>query len=416
MINNRVTVRNAACFVFLASFFIVELTVGGQVNYSVPFFQLEVAALAIAGAYALLGGYSNLRQVYTLIAIVLGIAIIQLCYLISLTVDPIYGIFEGYAYSAIRLFIYISIITIFSVYLYDEEYVVKGFYYFGVAVLLIGLIAWLTHKATGTPVMIDLAYGQPRVQSLFSEPSATAPVVAGILILGWKRRSYAIVALALVYGWLTASPTVYVVTFASVIGVYLLEHGGITAAMTGLLLFTGAGVLFIVLDGLNWIILNDVGGRGMQRLAAGAQFAITASEQGYNPRFAGALDIWTELHEQDLLLIGHGLNSANVYFEPITASGELVTRDFSLILTILFSYGLIGVAFFMILIFRTIYLLVSTNSKFLYLFIPFLITSCINSAQGFITYKFVLVGIIAHVSYSWWKIYGSSYLESNYCR
>ena len=85
-------------------------------------------------------------------------------------------------------------------------------------------------------------------------------------------------------------------------------------------------------------------GNTVERLALGITAASTLAEEGYNPRVAGAIDIITNLAKHDLLWTGYGLNSSTVYFQAITPAGEPYERAYSLLLTSLFSFGIVGAA------------------------------------------------------------------------
>ena len=391
----RVSISNLAGAAFLCSFFFVEISTTDRI-IPIPSLFPELIVIITLMLYTTTCGISS-RRLYYFGFGVSFLLFIQLIYFLYLYAFPLSGNLVEYVTRAMRLYLYLVLITFYSIFLYKEKSLIQGFYYVGLSVLIVGIAAWVAYQITGLRLLLDFAYGFPRVKAFFSEPSATAPVVAAIAILGWKKRSWPAITGSASFLFLSASPTVFIVVLLSITGVFILERRHSINVIVGGLLFVLLVSVFIFGGGPSWIIQNEIGGLTIRRLMEGVNYAITLSDYGYNPRFAGAMDIFTELQMKGLLWTGAGLNSASVYFGAVTPKGQVPVRDFSLFLTILFSYGLIGTIFLFVLAVRTAFLLKSIKSTYLYIYIPFLITSMINSAQGFLTYKFVLLGIIAYL-------------------
>jgi hypothetical protein len=173
----------------------------------------------------------------------------------------------------------------------------------------------------------------------------------------------------------------------SILCIYIIQKSNIFVKLFRLIVIPIFCTLsYIVLQKGNIEIFDIV----KNRLISGIDNVLSWGQTGYNPRFSGFVDVLSHLKNNDLLWTGYGLNSASIYFSYY---GDLV-RDYSLFLTLLFSYGIIGVLIFYTFCIYALKRMVNLNSKFIYIFIPFLIVSLINSAQGFVTYKFVIIGVI----------------------
>ena len=394
---NKINVRSLATLFFLGSFFVSEVTIGGSSSLKIPTNELEVVFTLGVGVIVLLFSNHSYNCYYKLVFITVSIAIIQCFYFLFFNLHPVESSFGNYFVSATRLYVYISVIAIYSLFLYEEEAVVRWFYRLGVGSMVVGLTALVAHYLAGNRLLIDISYGSARPQALFTEPSAWAPVIGAVGIISWKRESYLIFALTIVMVVLSNSPTVILVTMLSFIGVFLLERGGVKTVLLGFGSVVIAGVLFVALGGLDWLVNAGVGGKTVERLALGLKFAFTLAEEGYNPRVSGAIDVVTNLSKHDLLWTGYGLNSSTVYFQAITPAGEPHARAYSILLTALFSFGIVGAVLVTYWGAKVASRLKKINSPYLYIYVPFLLVSMINSAQGFVTYKFVILGLIVYL-------------------
>ncbi len=398
---SKINIKSLATFVFLISFYISEITIGGTSNINIPTNILEaITTLGIGSAIILFA--SNPRECYyRLIYIIIGIAIIQCLYFIFRNLNPVESQFTNYLTKASRLYLYIILITIYSLFLYKEDVLVRWFYRLGIGSIVLGLSALAAYYLVGSRILLDFSYGSARPQALFTEPSAWAPVIGSVGIISWKRKSCLIFVLTIMMMVLSNSPTVILVTLLSFIGVFLLERGSVRAVLFGSVGVVIAGVLFVALGGWDWLVNSGLGGNTVERLALGLKAASTLAEEGYNPRVVGAIDVITNLSKHDLLWTGYGLNSSTVYFEAITPPGVPHERAYSLLLNSLFSFGVFGAFIIMYGGIRVAFRLTMVNSPYLCIYLPFFLVSMINSAQGFVTYKFVILGLIVYLGERW---------------
>ena len=380
---------------FVLSFLFINVEYSGESLFILPLYKVELAlnlGLAII-AYGL--RRPSVDQTRRLVGVLGVLSVVQFIYFLGLNAYPLEGSLFEYVNGSVRVFGYIVSVTIFATLFYDEDLLIETFYKVGRAVLAVGLGALLVYEILGVPLLLDFAYGEPRTQSFFTEPSATAPAVAVVGTMAWRRRDWIGELLALTYVYTANSPTVLLVFALSTVGIYLVKQGPVVL-WTGILGSIGSAVAFVTLGGLDWLKTAPYFGRTVNRLARGIEFAITLSQQGYNPRFAGAINVYEHLQKHGLLWIGYGLNSASPYFKHVTLDTATKTQDYSLLITLFFSFGVIGVVIFFAFCYRAAMRMYCHNSRLIYIFVPFLMTSMVNSAQGFVTYKFAILGIIVY--------------------
>ena len=274
--------------------------------------------------------------------------------------------------------------------LFEQKSFIRQFRWFSIAAIAIGFLALLANRATGQPYLVSFAQsGNVRMQSLLSEPSALAPLVAAGLLMGWRRRDPLWFGAACVGLLLTESPTVYATCLLSVVifwGIRQLRRLAVAASVIAIAVTYLARV-----DYANYVLDPSAIKRTIGRLSSGVVNVLSGGVQGQNLRFAGAKTVWDTLNSQGWLFTGYGLNSSSVYFPAIY--GEV--RDYSLPLNILFSFGVLGLALFLILLGRALFN--SVEQELFPIFLAFAVATSINSAEGFSSYQFVILGMILFV-------------------
>jgi len=384
-----------ATVLFVLSFLFINVEYSGKSLLLLPLYKIELAVNLGLAVIAYGMRLPSVQQTRRLVGVLGVLAIVQFVYFLGLNTYPLEGSLVEYVSASVRVFGYLVSVTTYATLFFDEELLMETFYKVGRAVLTVGVGALLVYEIVGIPLLLDFAYKEPRTQSFFTEPSATAPAVAVVGTMAWRRRDWFGGLLALTYVYTANSPTVILVFVLSIIGIYLVQRGPV-ALWTGVLGSIGSAVAFVTFGGLNWLKTAPYFGKTVNRLARGVEFAITLSQQGYNPRFAGAINVYEQLQKNGLLWIGYGLNSASPYFRHVTLDTITKTQDYSLLLTLLFSFGIIGVAIFLIYCYLAAMGMYRHSSRMSYIFVPFFLTSMINSAQGFVTYKFVILGIVVY--------------------
>lgn len=391
----NISIKALSTWVFVASFFFIEISYGGSTLFSIPLYRVELGLNIILSIVVYHLYPPSLGQTRRLISVLVILAVVQLFYLLVLNVYPIAGSLNEYAIASVRVYGYVVSVTTYACVLYDEELLLRAFYTLGRICLGVGLVALALYEVTGHPFMVDLAYGNSRTQAFFTEPSGAAPAVAVVGILAWKKRDWIGLGLALIFALTASSPTVLIVFILSILGIYFARRGP-WAVWTGIFGLITLVVAFVMLGGMEWLKTAPYFGTTTRRFARGIEFALTLSQQGYNPRFAGAINVYEHLKDNGLLWIGYGLNSAAPYFEHVYTDTITTTQDYSLFLTVFFSFGVIGGIVFLWLSYRSVRNTYLQKSKIIYIFVPFFITSMINSAGGFITYKFVILVLVIY--------------------
>ncbi|PQJ34736.1 hypothetical protein BSZ35_09110 [Salinibacter sp. 10B] len=392
---DKVKLSTLATTVFVSSFFFLQISIGGDPLIRIPLYQAELMLNLGLAALAFHMQSPSVAQTRRLVGILGTIAVTQLGYFLMVNVYPIAGSLTEYVIAAVRVYGYIVSVTVYACLFYDEDLLLKTFYQLGRLCLGVGLAALLVYKMTGLPFLLDLSYGNIRPQAFFTEPSAAAPAVASVGLVAWKKSDWMGLALAVAFATTSNSATVLLVFILSIFGVYLVRRGP-WAVWGGVLGTFGSMFAFIGLGGLDWLKTASYFGRTINRLARGIEFIITLSQQGYNPRFAGAINVYQQLQEKGLLWIGYGLNSASPYFRHVYTGTGTDVQDYSLFVTTFFSFGVMGVLVLVLFVHRAIVIMYRKESGLVYVFIPFFLASMINSAQGFVMYKFVILGIVVY--------------------
>lgn len=380
---------------FVLSFLLMKVQYSGEALLILPLYKIEFAVNLGLAVIAYRLRPPSVEQTRRLVSVLGVLAIVQFAYFLGLNTYPLEGSLFEYVSASVRVFGYLVSITIYATLFYDEDLLIETFYKVGRAVLAVGIGALLVYEALGTSLLLDFAYGEPRTHSFFTEPSATAPAVAVVGIMAWKRRDWAGGLLALTYVYTAKSPTVVLVFIFSIVGIFLIRQGPVVL-WAGVLGSIGSVAAFVTFGGLEWLKTASYFGSTVNRLARGVEFAITLSQQGHNPRFAGAINVYEHLQKHGLLWIGYGLNSASPYFEHVPLGTVTDTQDYSLLITLFFSFGIIGLAIFLPYCYRAAMGMYRHSSRMIYIFVPFFLTSMINSAQGFVTYKFVILGVVVY--------------------
>lgn len=393
---NKINIGDLCTWVFVLSFFVIEIkTPGGRV----PLFSnyVEAGIIACCGLAAVTLTREGVRKAKRLIWLLLTIALSQCLYAVAFYVDPILGTFEGYMAEFGRLYLYITVVLIYSLLFYKEHVFIEFFYKVGKWILIVGLFALLLYEISGQRYLLDFGYGLPRPQVFFTEPSAAAPAVVAIALLAHRKRQWFFLLVAVAFMLAAKSPTVLLVCASSVLGVYYLTRKSLKVLFRSVFLTAFAATAFTLLGGVEWITRPDVMGGTFHRLSHGIEYALTLSARGYNPRFARALEVFEHMSMNNLYLTGYGLNSAAEYFSHVYIDSGFTVRDASLFLTILFSYGIVGFILFYAASAVAAYRMARSRSPYLFVFMPFLMASIINSAQGFVAYKFVILGLIVYL-------------------
>lgn len=237
---------------------------------------------------------------------------------------------------------------------------------------------------------LDSSYGV-RIQGLLSEPSALAFPCSYLFMCYLHSRSFVkLILICLPLLILSFSPTVYLCVFL-VLLLYLFFKLRRYLKLV-LIIFS-----FILLFNLNSILIyfsSEYNSKLAERLYLGVQSLTTLGVSGYNPRVSGIIELFKDTTSSwDIFLFGRGLDSATAFY---LKKGSL-RLAFNLPSDILFSFGIIGILLFIILLFLSFnFSRKNNNQKCISLFFSILIYTSINSAMG-IVFQIYLFIIFAYM-------------------
>lgn len=377
---------------FLSAFFFVDVSIGNISFYTQtrPIEMVLLGLLMVAGIVA--GRYRGrgLSRMFitgstTLITVAL--------YWWFRQSSPAFGSPVSYLRSGFLYAIFVTLITGFAWFIYDEALFLDLFWRIGRFSLIVGLIGYVLTSSLGVVVMTNTGYGTPRFQGFLSEPSAWGPVIPALLILALQRKSRWVVGLCIIAIVLSKSPTVLLSTAVAVPLFYLLRTGkGSTRKVVGLAAIAALGLWTFnwmqTADYKSMIVSKNAVEVSLGRLISGLQNVQTGGIKGYNSRYSGAQDTLDELHAANLTYTGLGPGSSDVYF--IAKYGD--TKSYSFLLAVLFDFGILGLAALVLAVLAALRRMRYNAAASV--FVPFLVAGCINSAEGWETYKFDVLALV----------------------
>lgn len=386
-----------AAWAFCAAFFFVEIADNSDTLISLKVFAaLEMVVMLGLFVVIVLGRpavrLAFRRQVAMTCLVVWALLLSGALYTLLRHGHPILGPSSIYIERSARLGVFLISTLVYALFFFDRDVLLRVFWRIGVGVVVVCYGTFALYHAVGSRYLLNFRADTVRVQAFFTEPSALAPFIPVMIILAIRRRRWFVAVLALVLVLLTKSPTVLVVTLVSVPCYWLLIRGNRVLKMGAVALLAGFfafAINAVTLDPYALARSNSGVVVAGARLLFGLNAIRSGGDLGYNTRFDNTMETWRTLDEHGLLMTGYGLNSASAYF--LMRDG--VPSDNSLALTVLFSYGIVGLALFAMAAIVATNRIVRDDPAFAALFLPFLIASLLNSAGGFVTYKFALLGI-----------------------
>lgn len=386
-----------AAWAFCASFFFVEIA-----HDSAPLVSLKALAalemVVMLGLFVLVvvgrpSVFQRFRRQVSIMCLVLWALLLSgALYTLLLHGQPILGPSSIYIERSARLGIFLVSTLVYALFFFDRDVLLRVFWRIGMWVIAVCVVSVVLWYAMESRYLLNFRADTVRVQAFFSEPSALAPFIPVMAILAIRRRRWFVAFLALALVLLAKSPTVLVVTSVSVPCYFLLIRGNRIAKIGAVALLAGFfafSINAVTLDPYALAASNSSPRLVVSRLIFGLNAVRSGGDLGHNTRFDNTMETWRTLDAHDLLLTGYGLNSASAYF----LARDGVARDNSLALTVLFSYGVGGLALFAIAATVATNRIVRDDPAFAALVLPFLVASLLNSAGGFVTYKFALLGI-----------------------
>jgi hypothetical protein len=385
--------------VFLWQLFMSEISVDEGAS-SIPLGTGRGAGILLIafGLAALFTGRRSRRHSILFLVLLSGVVVVNIPYLVLFYDNPPVGSYDIFSANLVKSVVLLISIFLFSLFLYDEALLIRLFRWFSLVTIFIGTVAYLASAFISTPYMTALApTGGIRMQAFLSEPSAFAPIVAAGMILSWRNRDYWWLLASVTALVLTKSPTVLITLVVTASLYYAMCRARRSSRMTALVAMAAALALCVTVllnvPYTEYLRSTNPATALVGRLSSGMVAITSDGAQGENERLRNGRDVVNELSQRGWLWHGYGFNSAATYF-PLTSDRRV--KDNSLPLNILFSHGIPGLVLFLIALLMA--LVGSVRSSYFPIFLAFAVTSTINSAQGFSTYQFVILGMCCYAA------------------
>lgn len=292
-----------------------------------------------------------------------------------------------YFVKATRLSGYVFVVLIFSIAYFDWPTVRKYFIVFSYMSIFWAIIT----KLFFPEYFSDLGYSFSRPRAFLSEPSTFAPILAFALYHSLRIKSFLLVLASSLCIYFVASGTVYFVVV--LVGIALVLRFFIGERRNHLLakVLVASLLLSVVSLGMIFSPLIDQGlskSFNYYRAKMAIQ-SLTNSGVG-SSRLVSLFNYFDVLQHDGDLFLGKGLNSATTYFGEDSKTND--NREYSILHSFLFSFGIFGTTFLLLLLGLILLILMRAKSPDVYLFYCcFLFTSLINSSGGHTLYKFIYI-------------------------
>ncbi|MBN2282914.1 MAG: hypothetical protein JXO48_03395 [Deltaproteobacteria bacterium] len=296
-----------------------------------------------------------------------------------------------------RLYAYIVIILIFAMHFFNWHVfyrVLLTFCYASLFLTVIGAFFFPNY-------FVEIGYGFTRWRAMFSEPSAFAPVISIVLFDSLVRKRILGIILSLFVAHLVASGTVYVVMVLMAI-MFCVRYVIFQKRNIKKLIILFSVPLFIMITVVFLLvyqsevmkILDNSFNYG--RIVTSIQ---SVSEEGHgNSRLRSLFNYYKIFKNEGGLFFGRGFNAATVFFGE--ESGENINREYSILHSFFFAFGIIGSAALIFILFMTWFYLNKTGNVFMLItYSAFLFSSLLNSSGGHTLYKFCYIFILSSIIY-----------------
>lgn len=373
-----------AAFLFLLPAFAAAISIDGELH-RLNLYWLQ----ALIGVSLVAVAIRHRRDIGWLFAAFGVLLLVHVPYGIA-HLAPIVGDTYQYLEKFLSLWFYLLLTSLVSVLLLGRPPAISAFSVLASGSVLLGAVAFALSARTGSQVAVHV-YGEVvRMQALLTEPSAFAPIVAFLVLIAIRRRQTSMLIFAAVGLSLTFSPTVYLSTVASLLLLGLLASR--TRAAVLLVLVSLATILTVARSSFDANALQESASpisSSLGRLLNGIDNVLSLGEEGANVRFLALLETLDFLKEHGLLFTGYGLNSAAVLFLELYDT----PKDNALWISMMAFYGIVGCTLFLLACGWALARLHKIRHPYLDIYVPFLVASMINSAQGFLAYSFVIGGV-----------------------
>lgn len=246
------------------------------------------------------------------------------------------------------------VVAVYATLFFDDRLFMKVMWRAATAALWIGVISCAVSRLTGHALLVNANDGGLRMTGTLPEPAEWASILAFVLLLAFRRRSWLYVSLSLAGLFLADSPTCLLVMAVSVILYAVLTTqsphrplvlAGVAAAIAGSVVFVQH------VNAQPWLDSSNPERIAVGRLVSGIHNVETGGEVGSNDRFASTTVIVADVREHGWALLGAGPEADTTWLPAMYPgpSGTTVAAN-ALWVVFLFDYGITGMAILLVLL------------------------------------------------------------------
>jgi hypothetical protein len=381
----------AATWLFVLTFFTV-----GVARDSAKIQTAGLALLAIG--YLVVSRRRFPRRSVGRICLAAAVLMLIVCaYLIFGSWPSSYGSASSYDKNAVLFVVTYGDVAVFAALFFEARLFERVIWRAATAALWIGVLSWLATRLTHDLIRVSTSHGVIRMQGTLTEPSAWAPVISLVVLLAIRRRSFLYLGVALVATYLTASPICLITLAGSLLLYYALTGARKQrlAIVIMLAVLVPASAAFVrTATPAQYLNSHNTSEKALGRLLAGIQNIDTDGRLGHNTRWASIRVIVADTAENGWLLTGAGPAADATYFRArYPATGPRSYGVPALWASILFDFGMIGIAVFGVLMLTAVWRM-RKDPGLCAVLLPFSVATAIDSAEESFAYSFVALGIL----------------------
>lgn len=342
-------------------------------NLTLPLEILTILSIFIIGLFPKYGNTYIDPKKALFVFFMLFVFLMLLEHSLGMAVVYADGNVKGQLVNLVRMFLYLFVTVVFAKFYFDFKIFQKVLFGFSLWIVMVSVVIHIFFPAWFS----DVGYGIPRPMLLLSEPSAFAPIVTFLFFTSLIKKHVIGMACSILLIYFLASGTVLVV-FAITGFLFLVFC---KRAMFIMLIVVSIPLALFNADKINSTIEES---HLLSRISGALMNTDVVEGEGGTARLITFFNLYSELKKDNRVYLGRGFNSAKVFF-----GNKWEFREFGLLHFYLFSFGIVGLFIMLFIVFSAfIKVYRSRNVEFLVMFIPFVLSSLINSAQGTVLHKF----------------------------
>jgi hypothetical protein len=311
--------------------------------------KLQVTGLAVLAFVMLVRGPLPERAVERVFAVTAVLALIVIAYLAFSPWPELAGTARSYDGGAAVWAGTVIAVAVYAALFFDAGILERVIWRAATLALAAGVVTCAFSRLTGHLVLVNDAHGALRMYGTLGEPSAWAPVLAMVALLGLRRRARAWLALA-VAGVVLADSPVCILVLAVTLPLYaaLVTSWWYRALLlAALVVVIPAGVVLVQHADAQALMASGSPARiAAGRLVSGIQSAETGGIEGTNTRLTGTSEIISITRDSGRMRLGAGPSADTTYFRAMYPGGGGTTalEPNAVWVSVLFDFGEAGVA------------------------------------------------------------------------